>query len=61
MSYVEIDQFDYAYSPLENKDISSQRILNPDIKLKINIFGKRIIKKENKHEIIKIHRSQKIK
>lgn len=58
MSYIDIYQFDYAYSPLENNHTEPQRILNPGVKIKINIFGKRIIKKEFK-KIIKIQRIQK--
>jgi len=59
MKAIEIELFDYAYSPIDNKHMESQRILNPDIKPKIKIFGKRIIKKEKNYESIKINRIQK--
>lgn len=56
---MEIGIFDYAFSPVEPIYMKSQRIINPDTKLKIKIYGKRIIKDEKKLEIKKIFRIQK--
>jgi hypothetical protein len=54
-----LDLFDYAFSPLEPKYKESQRIFNPETKLKIKIIGKRTIKEENNLNIKKIYRISK--
>lgn len=54
-----LDLFDYAFSPLEPKYRESQRIVNPETKIKIKITGKRTIKEENNLDIKKIYRIPK--
>ena len=54
-----LDIFDYAFSPLEPKYMESQRIVNPETKIKIKITGKRTIKEENNLDIKKIYRITK--
>lgn len=60
MREVEIELFDYAFSPLEPKYKESQRIVNPNQKTKIKIHGKRLIKEEKNLNIKKISRMVKV-
>lgn len=55
-----IDILEYAFSPLEPKYTELQRIVNIQTNPKIKIFGKRLIKEENKYHSIKIFRIQEI-
>ena len=53
-----IDIFEYAFSPIKSKYKELQRIVTPEIKHKIKIFGKRLIKEETEYQSIKIYRIQ---
>lgn len=53
MKEIKPEIFDYAYSPVKSKYNETQRITKLDKKLKIKMYGKRIIKEEKNLDIQK--------